>query len=230
MPARNSPRSDEPRTRRARVVMRRLACTDHAPRALGADRAATRAERSYSTPTGTNGPARCSRPGSGDASRSSSHPATRDQRVEVDARLHALAVEEVDEVLGRDVARRVRGERAAAEAADGRVEQRRARLQARDRVRIARVAGVVEMEADRRACRGAEGGGHEPAHLGGDADADRVGEQHLVRARGRDERDVLDHDPRIDRALERAAERRGQRDVHAPARRLDRPGHLLRET
>ena len=41
-----------------------------------------------------------------------------DQRVEVDAGLHALAVEQVDEVLGGDVARRARRERTAAEAAE----------------------------------------------------------------------------------------------------------------
>src|SRR3712207_9133244 len=49
-----------------------------------------------------------------------------DQRLEVDARLDALALEQVDEVLRGDVPRRARRERAAAEAADGRVEDGRA--------------------------------------------------------------------------------------------------------
>ena len=41
-----------------------------------------------------------------------------DQRLEVDARLDSLAVQRVDEVLGRDVPGRARRERAAANAAD----------------------------------------------------------------------------------------------------------------
>ena len=75
----------------------------------------------------------------------------RDQRVEVDAGLDALAVEQVDEVLGGDVAGRARRERAAAEAADGRVEDRRAVLEPGERVRVAGVARVVQVQADGRA-------------------------------------------------------------------------------
>ena len=78
----------------------------------------------------------------------SSHSATRDQRVEVDARLDTLAVEQVDEILGADVAGRARRERAAADAADRRVEHGRARLQRRVRVREAGVARVVQVHPD----------------------------------------------------------------------------------
>ena len=77
-----------------------------------------------------------------------SHSADLDQRVEVDAGLHALAVEQVDEVLGGDVAGRARRERAAAEAADGGVEDRRAVLEAGERVGVAGVARVVQVQAD----------------------------------------------------------------------------------
>ena len=77
--------------------------------------------------------------------------ATRDQRVEVDAGLDALAVEQVEHVLGGDVAGRARRERAAAEAADRRVEDRRARLDRRPGAGDAGVARVVEVAADRDA-------------------------------------------------------------------------------
>src|SRR5262249_35257674 len=49
------------------------------------------------------------------------------QRIEVDSRRHAVALELPDEVLGRDVAGRVRRERAAAEPAHRRVEHDRTR-------------------------------------------------------------------------------------------------------
>src|SRR5579871_6678837 len=71
----------------------------------------------------------------------------RDERVEVDARLDALAFEQVDEVLGRDVARGARGERTAAEAADRGVQHPRARLEGGQAVRVAGVARVVAVEA-----------------------------------------------------------------------------------
>src|SRR6266566_2802218 len=47
-----------------------------------------------------------------------------DERGEVDPRANAVALELPHEVLGCDVAGRVRGERAAAEAGDRRVEHR----------------------------------------------------------------------------------------------------------
>ena len=52
---------------------------------------------------------------------------------------------------------------------------------------------------------------HQRAHLAGDADADRVGQLDLVRARVGEAPDVLDHDAGIDVALERAAEGHAQR-------------------
>ena len=57
--------------------------------------------------------------------------ATGDQRVEVDARLDAFALEQIDEVLRRDVAGRARRVRAAAEAADRGVEHASRRRRAR---------------------------------------------------------------------------------------------------
>ena len=63
------------------------------------------------------------RPGPGAAAEDSLEPLRdADQRVEVDPRLYALAVEEEDEILGGDVARCARRERAAAEPAHGRLE------------------------------------------------------------------------------------------------------------
>ncbi len=77
----------------------------------------------------------------------------------------------------------------------------------RRRVGVAGVAGVVQVQTERRDRRGRERGRHEPPHLCRDADADRVGEHDLVGARRRQPSDVLDDEPGVDPALERAAER-----------------------
>ena len=117
----------------------------------------------------------------------SAPPATRatlDQRVEVDAGLDALVLEQVDQVLGGDVAGRARRERAAAEAADA--TRRRSSRRARGRRRRSRSRCCACCAgAGRRACRPSSARGHELAHLRGHADADRVGEDHLVGARRR---------------------------------------------
>ena len=103
-----------------------------------------------------------------------------DQRVEVDAGLDPLAVEQVDEILGADVPGRARRERAAADAADRGVEHRRAGLERRVRVREAGVARVVQVHADWAAERHRLA--DELRHLARHADADRVGEDDLVGA------------------------------------------------
>ena len=66
--------------------------------------------------------------------------------VDIDTRIDPLAVEEVDEVLGRDVARGPRRVRTAAEAADGCVEHTRASFDRREGVRVPGVARVVAVE------------------------------------------------------------------------------------
>ena len=67
--------------------------------------------------------------------------------VEVDAGLDAEAVQQVDDVLGRDVAGRALRVRTAAEPRDARVERRDAELEARVDVRERLPVGVVEMAA-----------------------------------------------------------------------------------
>ena len=59
-------------------------------------------------------------------------------------------VEQVDEILGRDVPGGTGSEGTAAEAANRRIENGRSGLHRRERVRVARVARVVEVPADRR--------------------------------------------------------------------------------
>ena len=105
-----------------------------------------------------------------------------DQRVEVDAGLDPLALEQVEDVLGGDVAGRARRERAAAEAADRGVEQGRAGLHGRPCAGDARVARVVEVAAD----RDAEDGDalDEPRDGTRRRDADRVREHDLAGAGG----------------------------------------------
>ena len=71
-----------------------------------------------------------------------------DERVEVDARFYALPVKRVDEIFGRDVARRIGSERAAARPSDRSVEDGCARLERRHRARDRGVAGVVEVNTD----------------------------------------------------------------------------------
>ena len=75
----------------------------------------------------------------------------RDEVAEVDPRLDPLPIERVYEVLGGDVPRRPRRERAAPEPADRGVEDARARLECSERVRVAGVTRVVEVPADRDA-------------------------------------------------------------------------------
>src|SRR5207248_10780986 len=85
-----------------------------------------------------------------------------------------VAIEEVDEVLGRDVAGGAGREGAAAESADGGVEEPHARLERRVGVGEARVARVVQVDA------GWADAFDEAAHLTRRRDADRVGEDDLV--------------------------------------------------
>ena len=90
-----------------------------------------------------------------------------------------LALEQVEHVFGGDVAGRARREGAAAKAADGRVEERRTRLDRRPRARDAGVPRVVEVAADGDAQDG--DALDELRHGPRRRDADRVGEDDLPR-------------------------------------------------
>src|SRR4051812_1224872 len=127
-----------------------------------------------------------------------------DQPVEVDPGPDTFAVEEVDEVLGGDVAGRAGREGAAAQAADRRLEDRRTGLERRVCVGEPGVAGVVEVDADGHAepLRGR----HEVAGLAGDTDADRVREDDLAGSSGDAALGQLEDPGRIDRPFERAPE------------------------
>ena len=138
-----------------------------------------------------------------------------DQAIEVDAGLDALSLEDVDEVLGGDVPRRVRRERTAAEPSDGGVEHRRPGVERSERVRVPGVARVVEVAAHgttelggaaRQGANGARGG-----------DADRVREDEAVRLHLGDALGDLDDPVGIDLAFERASERHAERDRAAEA-------------
>src|SRR5579859_1732730 len=137
-----------------------------------------------------------------------------DQPAEVDARLDPLAVQQVDEVLRRDVAGRPRGERAAADSAHGRVEQARARLDRSVGVREAGIARVVQVHANGRPERADRG--HEAADSPRRGDPDRVREHDLVGAESGDllgqPQDVLRRDGSLERTAERDADRHGGAD------------------
>ena len=137
-------------------------------------------------------------------------------------------MERVHEVLRRDVPRRVRGEGAAAEPADRRVENGRARCERRERIRVAGVPRVVEMAADRDS--ELDRAPDQRAHGAWCRYSDRVGEDERVGAALGDARCRLHDAFGIDLALERAAERDAQRHRRAEAVRTsardDAPGSL----
>ena len=66
---------------------------------------------------------------------------------------HAGPVQQIQQVLGGDVARGGGGERAAADTSRARVQRRGAALDRGDRIGVARVTGVMEMPAQRKASR-----------------------------------------------------------------------------
>jgi hypothetical protein len=68
-----------------------------------------------------------------------------DQRVEVDSRLEALAVQEVHEIFRGDVSRCVGREGTAAKTADGGVEHGGSGGDGGGRVRVTRITGVMEV-------------------------------------------------------------------------------------
>jgi len=141
-----------------------------------------------------------------------------DQRVEVDAGFDPLAFEEVDEILGGDVAGRARSVGAAAEPADRGVQHGGARLDRRDRVGVAGVPGVVQVDADRPAA------GHPPdevADLPRRGDADRVREDELRRVEpGAQLRHPSRVDPTLEGAAEGDADGRGHRQLRETEDRL----------
>ena len=104
----------------------------------------------------------------------------------------------------------------------------RALLEADQRVGVTGVARVVQVQPDRPSAHARTASGTQPAHLGGHADADRVGEHHLVGAGAGHPPGVLDHDPRVDRPLERTAERGAERRRRRAARRVAGSDHRLR--
>ncbi len=149
--------------------------------------------------------ARCTRPGSARPRTPDSHSATpitpsRSTPVSI-----ALALEQVEQVLGGDVAGRARRERAAAEAADRRVEQRRARLQPGVGVRVAGVARVVQVQADRDV---AVDGPQQPLDLPGTPTP--IVSASISSSAARHPSRVVDDHAGVDAALERAAEGRRQ--------------------
>ena len=137
-----------------------------------------------------------------------------EQRVQVDAVAQPLAVEQVDEVLGGQVAGRARRVRAAAGPAGRGVEAADAELERRGDVGQRRAARVVEVH---RQPLGADAGRQQradhAAHVGRPGHADRVADAELVDAELQQPlRDA--HDGGLaDLALVRAAE--GGADVAA---------------
>src|SRR5262249_30200300 len=115
-----------------------------------------------------------------------------------------LALEQVDEILGGDVAGCARCEGAAADAADGPVEHSRARLDRCPGGCDRGVTRVVEMDADREAV--SQRPVDQRTRLPRDGDAYRVREEDLVGPGGCRPGGQLEDAAWVDLALERAAE------------------------
>ena len=135
-----------------------------------------------------------------------------------------IAVQEVDEVLGRDVAGRARGERAAARPAERGVEDASRPPRSRRAALAKPVLRVLWKWQPTGDAERAAAPATSVSDLRRHADADRVGEDDLVRPGRGDAPARLEHARRLDRALERAAERDRERDRDAQAvRRRARP-------
>ena len=139
-------------------------------------------------------------------------------------------MEEVHEVLGRDVPGGAGREGASPEPADRGVEDGRPGLERRERVRVARAAGVVEVAADRDSeLRGLR---DERPHLSRDRHSDRVGEEDRVRGALGDALGEAKHpslvDPPLERAPERDADDHGGADPVRPRPRDDPVGRCDR--
>ena len=169
------------------------------------------------------GPERRARRDAARGRRTRARDAAATTRRKIHARFVAHAVEHEEQVLGRDVARRARRVRAAAEAARRRVEDPHALAQALDDVRERGPARVVEvqrepLDRDARLDRPPD----DVRHLRRNADADRVADRHLVAADREEPRGNARDGLRRDRPLVRAAERARHVAAHAHARRRGR--------
>ena len=136
---------------------------------------------------------------------------------------HAGLLQHVDQLLGGDVAAGARGERAAAEAADGGVQLGHPRLDRGQRVGLPGAAGVVEVHAHRDARAGPADGVqqlHDPQRR---RRPDGVAEAQLVGAGGH--RGAGDVDRAGDRgaAVERAVPGGGDDDLERAAGAVRQP-------
>src|SRR5262249_35602153 len=140
-----------------------------------------------------------------------------EQLDEVDAGGDSHLVEHRDEVLGRDVAGRARGDGAAAELAEGALERGDAGLERGEHVREALAAGVVEVGGELDVGEALARGGEELADLGRVRHPGRVAEADLLAAGGGEALSDPEHALGRNLALVGAAER--DRD-HALAAQL----------
>src|SRR3569833_4214577 len=150
-----------------------------------------------------------------------------DELVEIDAGLHAHRVEHRDDVLGREVARRTRRVRTAAEPTGGRVDRRDAELHRGHAVRERGALRIVEVDRERadRMLRD-----HEAEHfldLGRIRDADRVADRDLEHAHVGEPAGQVDDALRIDLAFVRTPERGRQVRAHLQSSRALRTDDLL---
>ncbi len=152
----------------------------------------------------------------------------RDQRLEIDPGVDPQPPQQVDQVLGRDVAGGLRRKRAATCSAHRGVQRRYAAFHRRQGIRIARVSGVVEVRAD----GGAQLAGslNKRRDLRRHADPDGVREADLIGRDGHQPLDEAEHplvrDNTLEGAAERHADRHGDRHPVRPCARHHRQRRL----
>src|SRR5262245_14663133 len=137
--------------------------------------------------------------------------------VEIDTSCETEAMQQIEQILSRKVARRARGVRAAAEAAGRGVERRDSEIERRKHVGEGGATCVVKMQRNALPRNRARKGSQNLADLSRMCDADGVTDGHFVYAEIEQPRREIDDARDGHRALERTAECRRKIPADAQA-------------
>nr|GFB37303.1 hypothetical protein [Tanacetum cinerariifolium] len=149
-----------------------------------------------------------------------------EQHRQIDAGLDAHLVAQVHQILGADIARCSRRERASSQPAKGRIEASRAGLIRRQHVAQPQPARVVKMQGQRRRRYTTQHALHQGKDLTRVGHAGGVGQRHAMHAQRQISVDDLQHAVFINAALEGATERSRNGTVQAQRRARSQRRHL----
>src|SRR5262245_58287227 len=130
----------------------------------------------------------------------------REHGVEIDAGRDAQPVEEIEQILGREIAQGAWRVRTSAESARGGIERRDSEVERREDVRQCGASRVMKMERDSIARDRACERGEHAADLSRMRDADRVADRYFEDAEVQEARREIDHTRERHGAFERATE------------------------